>query len=72
MSTELRAPVRVGLHVGGHWGQAASGETFESRSPATGEVLAIVRERQAHGPLVVVPRDRGLIHRPDRERAPGV
>ena len=42
MSTELRAPVRVGLHVGGHWGQAASGETFESRSPATGEVLGIV------------------------------
>src|SRR5919198_965633 len=42
MSTELGTAVRVGLHVGGHWGQASSGETFESTSPATGEVLAIV------------------------------
>ena len=42
MSTELGAAVRIGLHVGGHWSQAASGETFESTSPATGEVLAIV------------------------------
>src|SRR5262249_40168443 len=42
MSTELGAAVRLGLHVGGNWTQAASGETFESTSPATGEVLAIV------------------------------
>jgi succinate-semialdehyde dehydrogenase/glutarate-semialdehyde dehydrogenase len=42
MSTELGAAVRVDLHVGGRWGQAAGGETFESTSPATGEVLAIV------------------------------
>ena len=40
MSTELGAAVRIGLHVGGEWDQAAGGETFESTSPATGEVLA--------------------------------
>jgi succinate-semialdehyde dehydrogenase/glutarate-semialdehyde dehydrogenase len=42
MSTELGAAVRLGLYVGGHWGEATSGETFETVSPATGEVLAIV------------------------------
>jgi acyl-CoA reductase-like NAD-dependent aldehyde dehydrogenase len=42
MSTGSRAAVRLALHCGGDWVQAASGETFESRSPATGEVLAIV------------------------------
>jgi succinate-semialdehyde dehydrogenase/glutarate-semialdehyde dehydrogenase len=42
MSTDLGAAVRVGLYVGGAWGEAAGGETFESTSPATGEVLAVV------------------------------
>jgi succinate-semialdehyde dehydrogenase/glutarate-semialdehyde dehydrogenase len=42
MSTEMQAAARVGLHVGGQWGPAASGETFESTSPATGAVLAIL------------------------------
>src|SRR5436309_2882057 len=42
MSTQLGAAVPLSLHVGGNWAQAVSGETFESTSPATGEVLAIV------------------------------
>jgi succinate-semialdehyde dehydrogenase/glutarate-semialdehyde dehydrogenase len=42
MSTEVREAVRLRLHIGGQWTEAASGETFESASPATGEVLAVV------------------------------
>jgi acyl-CoA reductase-like NAD-dependent aldehyde dehydrogenase len=42
MSTEVREAVRLRLHIGGDWVEAASGETFESESPATGEVLAVV------------------------------
>jgi acyl-CoA reductase-like NAD-dependent aldehyde dehydrogenase len=42
MSTEVREAVRLRLHIGGDWVEAASGETFESDSPATGDVLAVV------------------------------
>jgi acyl-CoA reductase-like NAD-dependent aldehyde dehydrogenase len=42
MSTEVRQAVRLRLHIGGDWVEPASGETFESESPATGEVLAVV------------------------------
>ena len=42
MSTEVREAVQLRLHIGGAWVEAASGETFESTSPATGEVLAVV------------------------------
>jgi acyl-CoA reductase-like NAD-dependent aldehyde dehydrogenase len=42
MATELREAVRLRLHIGGDWVDSASGETFESESPATGEVLAVV------------------------------
>jgi acyl-CoA reductase-like NAD-dependent aldehyde dehydrogenase len=42
MATEVREAVRLRLHIGGDWVEAASGETFESESPATGEVLAVV------------------------------
>jgi acyl-CoA reductase-like NAD-dependent aldehyde dehydrogenase len=41
MSTEVREAVHLRLHVGGAWVDAASSETFESTSPATGEVLAV-------------------------------
>src|SRR4051794_31877293 len=39
------APKR--LLIGGAWVPAASGKTFESRNPATGEVLAAVAEGDA-------------------------
>jgi acyl-CoA reductase-like NAD-dependent aldehyde dehydrogenase len=42
MATEAREAVRLRLHIGGDWVEAASGETFESESPATGDVLAVV------------------------------
>jgi acyl-CoA reductase-like NAD-dependent aldehyde dehydrogenase len=42
MSTEGREAVRLRLHIGGDWVEAASGETFDSESPATGAVLAVV------------------------------
>jgi succinate-semialdehyde dehydrogenase/glutarate-semialdehyde dehydrogenase len=42
MSTEVRQAMRLRLHIGGDWVGAASGETFDSESPATGEVLAVV------------------------------
>jgi acyl-CoA reductase-like NAD-dependent aldehyde dehydrogenase len=42
MATDMREAVRLRLHIGGDWVEPASGETFESESPATGEVLAIV------------------------------
>jgi acyl-CoA reductase-like NAD-dependent aldehyde dehydrogenase len=42
MATEVREAVRLRLHIGGDWVESASGETFESTSPATGEVLAVV------------------------------
>ena len=42
MSTEVREAVELRLHIGGAWVEAAGGETFESTSPATGEVLALV------------------------------
>src|SRR5690625_866946 len=39
---ERRAPGR--LHIGGEWIESASGSTFETVSPATGEVIAEVAE----------------------------
>jgi acyl-CoA reductase-like NAD-dependent aldehyde dehydrogenase len=42
MATDVHEAVRLRLHIGGDWVEAADGETFESTSPATGEVLAIV------------------------------
>ena len=36
------APKR--MLIGGHWVAAASGKTFETRNPATGELLAVVPE----------------------------
>jgi acyl-CoA reductase-like NAD-dependent aldehyde dehydrogenase len=42
MSTEVGERIRLRLHIGGSWVQTASGKTFESISPATGEVLAVV------------------------------
>jgi acyl-CoA reductase-like NAD-dependent aldehyde dehydrogenase len=42
MPTEVREVVQLRLHIGGDWVEAATGETFESESPATGEVLAVV------------------------------
>jgi len=42
MATEMREAVRLRLHIGGGWVDAAGGETFESESPATGDVLAVV------------------------------
>jgi len=42
MATDMREAVRLRLHIDGDWVEPASGETFESESPATGEVLAIV------------------------------
>jgi acyl-CoA reductase-like NAD-dependent aldehyde dehydrogenase len=42
MATEVREAVHLRLHIGGDWVEPASGETFESTSPATGEVLAVV------------------------------
>jgi acyl-CoA reductase-like NAD-dependent aldehyde dehydrogenase len=44
MPTEAREAVQLRLHIGGDWVEAANGETFESESPATGEVLAVVPE----------------------------
>jgi aldehyde dehydrogenase (NAD+) len=32
--------------IGGKWLEAASGKTFETRNPATGEILAHVAERR--------------------------
>ena len=42
MPTEAQEAVELRLHIGGEWLEAASGETFTSESPATGEVLAVV------------------------------
>ncbi len=42
MPTDGREAVRLCLHIGGAWVEAASGETFDSESPATGAVLAVV------------------------------
>src|SRR5690625_2177265 len=39
---ERRAPGR--LHIGGEWIESASGSTFETVSPATGEVIAEIAE----------------------------
>ena len=33
-------PDRLGLYIGGEWRESASGETFETRDPTTGEALA--------------------------------
>jgi acyl-CoA reductase-like NAD-dependent aldehyde dehydrogenase len=44
MSTDVREAVRLRLNIGGEWVEAASGETFESVSPATGGALAVVPE----------------------------
>lgn len=40
---EMRA-LRTQLHIGGRWVDAGSGMTFESMSPATGDVLGVVCE----------------------------
>ncbi len=37
-------PVNGRLLIGGQWAEAASGKTFETVNPATGEVLARVAE----------------------------
>jgi acyl-CoA reductase-like NAD-dependent aldehyde dehydrogenase len=42
MATKAQEAVQLRLHIGGDWVGAASGETFTSESPSTGEVLAIV------------------------------
>jgi aldehyde dehydrogenase (NAD+) len=51
MITELRHPYADGgfkpMLIDGRWVQAASGKTFESRNPATGELLATVAEGDA-------------------------
>jgi len=36
-----------GLLINGEWVRAASGKTFESRNPATGDLLATVAEGDA-------------------------
>jgi aldehyde dehydrogenase (NAD+) len=35
-------PENIGLYIGGEWRESASGETFETRNPTTGEPLAEV------------------------------
>ena len=40
--TEVAKPTRVQMHVGGRWVDAESGASFESVSPATGEVLGVL------------------------------
>jgi acyl-CoA reductase-like NAD-dependent aldehyde dehydrogenase len=42
MAREAEEVVQLRLHIGGDWVESASGETFASESPATGEVLALV------------------------------
>ena len=37
--TQTRAKT-YGNHIGGEWMEAASGETFEDRNPANGELIA--------------------------------
>jgi len=39
-----RATPSTSLYIGGEWGPAASGQTFEVRSPATGELVAEVAD----------------------------
>ncbi len=36
-------PEQLGLYIGGEWVDSSSGETFETRDPTTGEVLAEVQ-----------------------------
>ncbi len=41
-AAETVVPEQLGLYIGGEWVESASGETFETRDPTTGEVLASV------------------------------
>jgi betaine-aldehyde dehydrogenase len=48
MATELETGVKPGrLYIGGEWQDAASGRTFDTVNPATGEVLTQVAEGAA-------------------------
>ncbi len=48
MATELQTEIPAGkLFIGGEWQDAASGRTFETVNPATGETLAQVAEADA-------------------------
>ncbi len=40
-------PDQLGLYIGGEWVESASGETFETRDPTTGEVLADIQAGNA-------------------------
>ena len=40
--TAVAKPIRAQMHVGGRWVDAESGASFESVSPATGEVLGVL------------------------------
>src|SRR5688572_2140591 len=44
MADVASEPLRLRMHVGGDWIDSASGAVFESVSPATGEVLAVLPE----------------------------
>jgi acyl-CoA reductase-like NAD-dependent aldehyde dehydrogenase len=39
---EVRKALELRMHIGGEWVEAESGETFETVSPATGDVLAVL------------------------------
>src|SRR5256885_10728011 len=66
------------LFIGGRWGDSASGKTFDSINPATGEVLARVAEAGAEDVDPAVPAQpkafqSGLRRRPPpAERATAV
>ena len=38
-----------GLHIGGEWTEASSGETFEDHDPFTGDVVASVPAEMVMG-----------------------
>ncbi len=44
--------------IGGKWVDAVSGKTFETRNPATGEVLAHVAESKPRARLLKAARGR--------------
>ena len=60
--TEVEKALELRMNIGGEWVAAASGETFETFSPATGEVLAVLPQggrEDARAAIQAAGRARG-------------
>jgi acyl-CoA reductase-like NAD-dependent aldehyde dehydrogenase len=62
MVVDVTETLELRMHIGGDWAEAESGETFETVSPATGEVLAVLPRagrEDARAAIAAAGRARG-------------